>query len=304
MRYNITKKFLMFWCLFIGISAVFGSVMMFISPSGKLLQMDNLIIYFEVLPFSNILFQDYIFSGISLLIVNGITNLLAFYFLITNKKLGIILGSIFGISLMLWIIIQFIILPFNMLSTIFFIIGFIQFITGYMTYVFYNQEKFIFDETLYKNINKNKDILVVYFSRMGYTKKIAYENANKNKGYILEITTNEHTKGTSGFLWCGRYGMLKRGMPINNININLKEYKKVIIVSPIWVFDISSPIREFIIRYKNDINSVEYVVTHYMKSKFINVKDELDKMLNKKCDKFTSICIRLGKVIKEYEIMI
>lgn len=26
-----------------------------------------------------------------------------------------------------------------------------------------------------KNINKNKDILVVYFSRMGYTKKIAYE---------------------------------------------------------------------------------------------------------------------------------
>ena len=101
---------------------------MFISPSGKLLQMDNLLSYFKVLPLSGILFQNYIFAGISLLIVNGLSNLIASYLLIKNKKRGIILGMIFGVTLMLWITIQFIILPFNMLSLSFFIIGLIQFI--------------------------------------------------------------------------------------------------------------------------------------------------------------------------------
>ena len=82
---------------------------------------------------------------------------------------------------MLWIIIQFIILPRNILLISFFIIGFIQLITSYMTYVFYNQENL--NENDYK-INKNSNTLVVYFSRKGYTKKIAYEIAN-NKYDIL-----------------------------------------------------------------------------------------------------------------------
>lgn len=48
--------------------------------------MDTLLPYFSVLPFSDILFQNYIFSGISLLIVNGISNLIASYLIIKIKK--------------------------------------------------------------------------------------------------------------------------------------------------------------------------------------------------------------------------
>ena len=48
-----------------------------------------------------------------------------------------ILGIIFGFTLVLWIIIQFIILPKNSMSIAFFIIGIIQIIIGYATYVFY-----------------------------------------------------------------------------------------------------------------------------------------------------------------------
>lgn len=65
-----------------------------------------------------------------------------------------------------------------MLSTTFFIIGLLQLIIGYITLVFYTQEQFKFNIKKYKNINKNKDNLVVYFSRMGYTKQIAYEKVN------------------------------------------------------------------------------------------------------------------------------
>ena len=280
MRYKITKKFLIFWCLFIGIGAVWGSACMLIDPTGKLLQMDKMLPYFQVLPFSDILFQNYIFSGISLLIVNGISNLIAAYLLIKNKKIGIILGTTFGFTLMLWIIIQFIIFPTNILSTSYFVFGIIQLITGYMTYVFYNQEQFKFNLSDYENIGKNKDILVVYFSRMGYTKKIAYEQANKIGAQIIEIKAKEKTENTSGFWWCGRYGMHKWRMPIEDIDVDLKKYKKIIIVSPIWVFDISAPIREFCYKYSKDITNVEYIFTHYMNAKFENVANELDEILN------------------------
>lgn len=61
---------------------------MLIDPTGKLLHMEELLPYFQVLPFSSILFKNYIFSGISLLIVSGISNLTASYLLIKNKKIA------------------------------------------------------------------------------------------------------------------------------------------------------------------------------------------------------------------------
>lgn len=301
MRYKTTRKFLIFWCLFVGIGALWGSINMFIDPTGKLLQMDTMLPYFQVLPFSDILFKNYIFSGIALLIVNSISNLVAAYLLIKNKKSGIILGTAFGLTLMLWIIIQFIIFPTNILSITYFVVGIIQLITGYMTYVFYTQEQFKFDQNEYKNIGKNKDVLVVYFSRMGYTKKVAYEEAEKQKADILELKAKEKTENTSGFWWCGRYGMHKWRMPIYDIDVDLKAYKKVIIVSPIWVFNVSAPIREFCFKYSESINSVEYIFVHFMNTKFENVADEVDRILNKKREKFTSISLRLGKIKKVWQ---
>lgn len=301
MRYKTTRKFLIFWCLFVGIGALWGSINMFIDTTGKLLQMDTMLPYFQVLPFSDILFKNYIFPGIALLIVNGISNLVAAYLLIKNKKSGIILGTAFGLTLMLWIIIQFIIFPTNILSITYFVVGIIQLITGYMTYVFYTQEQFKFDQNEYKNIGKNKDVLVVYFSRIGYTKKVAYEEAEKQKADILELKTKEKTENTSGFWWCGRYGMHKWRMPIYDIDVDLKAYKKVIIVSPIWVFSVSAPIREFCYKYSESINSVEYIFVHFMNTKFENVADEVDRILNKKREKFTSISLRLGKIKKVWQ---
>ena len=124
------------------------------------------------------------------------------------------------------------IFPFNFMSTSYFIFGFIQAITGYMCYVFCCQEKFIVDEKMYKNIDTNKDIASVYFSRMGYTKNVVFEISDKLGASVLEVTTREKTEGTLGFWWCGRFGMLKKDMPIN-FDEDLSKYKKVIICTPI-----------------------------------------------------------------------
>ena len=71
-RYQTARKRLIFWTLFIGIGAVAGAACMLIEPSGSIMGMDAMLPYFQVLPFASVLFQNFTFSGIALLIVNGL----------------------------------------------------------------------------------------------------------------------------------------------------------------------------------------------------------------------------------------
>ena len=129
--YQTARRWLIFWTLFIGVGAVVGAVSMFLEPSGKILHMENMLVYFQVPPFADVLFRDYLFSGFALLIVNGLTNLTAAALLLGNKRIGVLLGGIFGVTLMLWICIQFYTFPMNVLSTIYFVFGLCQAVTGF-----------------------------------------------------------------------------------------------------------------------------------------------------------------------------
>ena len=65
---------------------------------------------------------------------------LAAVLLLLRRKLGVLLGGIFGVTLMLWICIQFVIFPMNFMSTSYFIFGLCQALTGYAAWVFGKQE--------------------------------------------------------------------------------------------------------------------------------------------------------------------
>ena len=133
-RYDTARRWLIFWTLFIGVGAVAGGLSMILDPSGKTLHMDGMLPYFQVLPFAKTLFQDFLFSGVALLIVHGLTNLTAAVLLLRRKKLGVILGGVFGVALMLWICIQFYMFPLNFMSTAYFIFGLCQALTGYVAW--------------------------------------------------------------------------------------------------------------------------------------------------------------------------
>ena len=133
-RYDTARRWLIFWTLFIGVGAVAGGLSMILDTSGKTLHMDGMLPYFQVLPFAKTLFQDFLFSGFALLIVNGLTNLTAAVLLLRRKKLGVILGGVFGVTLMLWICIQFYMFPLNFMSTAYFIFGLCQALTGYVAW--------------------------------------------------------------------------------------------------------------------------------------------------------------------------
>lgn len=226
-RYQKARKWLIFWCLFIGLGAIWGGTCMLIKPDGSILQMQAMLPYFQVLPFSQYLFQDYIFSGIALLIVNGFTNLTAAYLLLKNTKTGCFLGMLFGITLMLWICIQFIIFPLNFLSTTYFFFGLAQAITGFGCLTFFKQEHFRFDKMDYPDIDSSSKTLVLYFSRLGYVRKKAYEIANKEKAAICEVKACERTEGTLGFWWCGRFGIHGWPMQIEPLAVNPELYEKL-----------------------------------------------------------------------------
>ena len=301
-RYRPARRALIFWMLFIAVGAVAGAACMLIDPSGGLMGMDAMLPYFQKLPFADVLFRNFVFPGISLLIVNGISNLTAAGLLLANKRSGAVLGGVFGVTLMLWICIQFYMFPLNFMSTAYFIFGLIQAVTGYMTVVFYDQEHFAVSESDYPNIGTDPDRLVVYFSRMGYTKKKALEEANRTGACVYEVRSAERTAGTLGFGWCGRYGMHRMAMPIEDITVRLEDYSHVTICSPVWVFNLCAPMREFCKQASGKIRCADYILMHHQKSLYANAAAEMDELLGLKGTTAVSICCREGRYLKQANI--
>lgn len=294
-RFRTARKWLIFWTLFIGIGAVAGALGMLLDPTGKALGMDAMLPYFQVLPFAEVVFQDFTFSGWALLVVNGLTNLTATGLLLAKKKSGVVLGGVFGVTLMLWICIQFYMFPLNFMSTAYFLFGFAQAITGYAAWVFGKQEAFAVSEADYPNIGANPNRLVVYFSRMGYVKKVAYETANRTGAEVYEIKSTERTAGTLGFWWCGRFGMHRWDMPIEPIAIDLTQYDHVTICSPIWVFSLAAPVRSFCRQAAGKIKEVDYLVVHFSPGRYKNAAAEMDRLLGVTRTDFTDVVCRMGR---------
>ena len=294
-RFAVARRWLLFWTLFVGIGAVAGAAAMLIDPSGKIMGMDAMLPYFQVLPFADVLFQNFIFSGIALLIVNGLSNLTAAALLLAKKKCGIVLGGIFGVTLMLWICIQFYMFPLNFMSTIYFIFGFCQVAAGYAAWVFWQQEHFRVDAADYPNIGSSERRLVVYFSRMGYVKKQALEAADQTGAQLYEVKATERTEVTLGFWWCGRYGMHRWAMPIQPVTVDLTAYEHVTLCSPIWVFTLAAPVRAFCQAAAGKIREADYVLVHFNPSRYENAADEMDRLLGLKRTGLRSFACQMGR---------
>lgn len=296
-RYNAARKALIAWCLFIGVGAVAGSLGMLVDVSGKFMGMDVLLPYFQILPFAEYLFQDYFFSGIALLCVNGITNLTAAALMFKRKISGAICGAIFGVTLMAWIVIQLVIFPPNIIDTLYFAFGLAQTATGVAALIFYRQERFSVDMSDYPNIGRDKTRLVVYFSRMGYTKALACAAAEKAGAELYEIVSTEPTAGTPGFWWCGRFGMHRWDMSIKSDLPDLSTYSHVTICTPIWAFHISAPVRAFCRSARGRISEADYIISHFQRCAYRNAAGEMDSLLGITATGAESVCCRMGRVV-------
>ncbi len=293
-RFAPARKALIFWTLFIGLGAVGGAACMLADPSGRSVGMSGMLPYFQVLPFADVLFQDLFFSGIALLLVNGITNLTAAALLFRKKPAGAMLGGVFGITLMLWILIQFYMFPLNFMSTLYFIFGFCQAATGYAAWVFQRQEAFQARPLPPLPSVEHPRRLVVYFSRMGYVKKLAYEIAEKTGAAVYEIRSTERTEGTLGFWWCGRFGMHRWDMPIRPIDVDLSAFEHVTVCAPIWVFALAAPVRAFCRQAAGQIREADYLLVHHTSGRCESAAREMDRLLGLKHTALRSVQCKVG----------
>ena len=293
-RSHVAGRWLLFWTVFIGLGAVAGASGMLLDPTGRAMGMDAMLPYFQVLPLAEYLYQDYVFPGFALLVVNGLTNLTAAVLLLRRERLGVVLGGMFGVTLMLWICIQFVIFPPNVMSTGYFLFGLCQAVTGYMTWVFCRQEAFQAAQTDAPPAGQDSTRLVVYFSRMGYVRKVACETARRTGAQVYEIRAAERTEGTAGFWWCGRYAMHRWVMPIEPVALDLTAYEHVTICSPIWVFSLASPVRAFCRQAAGRIGEADYILVHHTGGSYASVAAEMDRLLGVKHTGCVNVRCRMG----------
>ncbi len=103
--------------------------------------------------------------------------------------------------------------------------------------------------------------LIIYFSRTGRTRRIA-EALQEATGFDLEEIKEKASRGgTLGFLKSGMESTRKMIPQIIPLTNDPTLYDIVILGTPIWASNMSSPIRAFITEYKNKINNIALFCT-------------------------------------------
>ena len=111
------------------------------------------------------------------------------------------------------------------------------------------------------NWRSSMKVLIAFYSRSGKTKKVAEtisEILKCDKEEIFDIKSRE---GIVGFLSAGTDANLRKLTAIKEIKNNPSLYDLVIIGTPIWSSNISTPIRTYLSLYKEDFKKVAFFCT-------------------------------------------
>ncbi len=103
--------------------------------------------------------------------------------------------------------------------------------------------------------------LVVYYSRTGNTRKVASAIADKLGADHEEIVDRKKRSGPMGWVKAGRDAGLKKLTKINEPEKDPTKYDLVVIGTPIWNGNISSPIRTYIDQNKLKFEHVAFFCT-------------------------------------------
>lgn len=87
-------------------------------------------------------------------------------------------------------------------------------------------------------------------------------------------------------------------MPTKDIECDISKFSHVTICSPIWVFSLAAPVRDFCQKSKSKIKETDYIPVHHMHKNFENAADEMDSLLGIRRTGFKSIQCKEGKFKK------
>lgn len=107
---------------------------------------------------------------------------------------------------------------------------------------------------------KRPKCLVVFFSRTGTTKKLAEAISIVMRCDIDEIKEAKPRTGLLGYIRSGREAAMGSIVEIENSK-NPANYEVVIIGSPIWSSNVSSPVRSYLHKHKKSIKKAAFFCT-------------------------------------------
>jgi len=125
--------------------------------------------------------------------------------------------------------------------------------------------------------------LILFYSRTGITKKVVNEIKTIINCDVDEIIDKKDRDGAIGYLFAGRDTLLKRTTEIEQ-HKDPRNYDIIFIGTPVWVNDMSVPIRAYIYNNKEFMQNAKKIAlfcTHGGsgdKSTFLS----MEKMLEKK----------------------
>ena len=140
------------------------------------------------------------------------------------------------------------------------------------------------------------DILCIYYSRTGNTRKTMTEIAVALNAEVVEINDGVERRGLFGWLRSGVDAMSRTVPPISAFKTEkaLSEYRLVIIGTPVWAGRCSSVVRSFLKKHGRKLGPVAYVILRGSEDKNEEVFDQMDSFVeNGHC---AAVSLRRGSV--------
>ena len=103
--------------------------------------------------------------------------------------------------------------------------------------------------------------LIVYYSRTNHTQKVAEliaQGVGANIEQILDVTSRE---GAFGYMLSGQQAMLQRSGRIQPAKEDPFRYDLTVLGSPVWSWNLSPPMRSYVIVQKHRFKRVAFFCT-------------------------------------------
>ena len=122
------------------------------------------------------------------------------------------------------------------------------------------------------------DILCIYYSRTGNTKKAMEEIAAALDAELVELRDGVDRGGWRGWLRCGLDAMRKSTRPVEAVETArpLGEYRLVILGTPVWAGRTSAVMRAFLKDRGGEIANAAYVLTRSSGAQYQEVYRQMD----------------------------
>lgn len=94
-----------------------------------------------------------------------------------------------------------------------------------------------------------KKTLIVYHSRSGHTRRVAQALATRLAADLDEIRIVQPLEGWPGYLMCAIESLAALTPALRPGRRNLADYDRVVIGTPVWFWNVSSPVRSWLERH-------------------------------------------------------